>query len=196
MHLFTHLTYWELFNAFSYVFGSCVKIDIWWAFVSLIWPLVPQYMVSQSEVDASKEGRSLTDFKYACIGYSVYPDRKDHPRDVNDGETELPVCVGIEVSISFSASISFSFNCAHLLWFLFEVNSCFPKWFVNNRKGRLLRGEMEWLYWNMTFMLFLRFLYFFEFLQVGGSRIEIFNWKQPPLLVNCMCCTQLSIYKR
>ncbi|XP_027073153.1 uncharacterized protein [Coffea arabica] len=62
-------------------------------------PHVPRYMVSQSEMEASKEGRSLTDFRYACVGYSVYPDRKDHPRDVKEGETELPVCVGIEVLV-------------------------------------------------------------------------------------------------
>lgn len=62
-------------------------------------PHVPQYMVSQSEMEASKEGRSLTDFRYSCVGYSVYPDRKDHPHDVKEGETELPVCVGIEVLV-------------------------------------------------------------------------------------------------
>ncbi|KAL3525319.1 hypothetical protein ACH5RR_013691 [Cinchona calisaya] len=62
-------------------------------------PHVPRYIVSQSEVEASKEGRSLADFKYGCVGYSVYPDQRDHPRDVKEGETELPVCVGIEVLV-------------------------------------------------------------------------------------------------
>uniref|UniRef100_A0A5B6ZZK5 DUF8204 domain-containing protein n=1 Tax=Davidia involucrata TaxID=16924 RepID=A0A5B6ZZK5_DAVIN len=61
-------------------------------------PQVPRYIVGESEVEASKEGRSLTDFKYACVGYSVYPDGKDPSTD-RETQTELPVCVGIEVLV-------------------------------------------------------------------------------------------------
>ncbi|XP_057541611.1 uncharacterized protein LOC130820308 isoform X1 [Amaranthus tricolor] len=59
---------------------------------------VPNYIVSESEVEASKEGRSLTDFKYACVGYSIYMDQnKDAPLDGDQKpRAELPVCVGVE----------------------------------------------------------------------------------------------------
>ncbi|KAK6125722.1 hypothetical protein DH2020_040536 [Rehmannia glutinosa] len=39
-------------------------------------PNVPQYIVGQSEAEATKEGRNLTEFRYACVGYSLYEDRK------------------------------------------------------------------------------------------------------------------------
>lgn len=50
-------------------------------------------------MEASKEGRSLTDFRYACVGYSVYLDQKSRSTDAQETQTELPVCVGLEVSI-------------------------------------------------------------------------------------------------
>ncbi|KAH9622817.1 hypothetical protein KSS87_011223 [Heliosperma pusillum] len=58
---------------------------------------VPNYIVSESEVEASKEGRSLTDFRYACVGYSVYLDNKG-AQTTGDKKprAELPVCVGLE----------------------------------------------------------------------------------------------------
>lgn len=62
-------------------------------------PTVPRYVVGESEMEASKEGRSLRDFKYACVGYSVYSDRKGHPDNVQETQTELPVCVGLEVLV-------------------------------------------------------------------------------------------------
>lgn len=61
-------------------------------------PQVPNYYVGESEVHASKEGRSLADFKYGCAGYSVYKDRKNSG-DVQETQKELPVCVGIEVLV-------------------------------------------------------------------------------------------------
>ncbi|CAH9065053.1 unnamed protein product [Cuscuta europaea] len=60
-------------------------------------PQVPRYIVGQSEEEASKAGRSLTDFRYACVGYSVYPDNKSHPTDGQQTQTELPACVGLEI---------------------------------------------------------------------------------------------------
>ncbi|KAM7516166.1 hypothetical protein LguiA_005749 [Lonicera macranthoides] len=62
-------------------------------------PQVPRYIVGESEMEASKEGRSLSDFKYGCVGYSVYPDMKANSSKVQETPTELPVCVGIEVLV-------------------------------------------------------------------------------------------------
>lgn len=50
-------------------------------------------------MDASREGRSLAEFKYACVGYSVYSNGKDPTADVQETQAELPVCVGLEVII-------------------------------------------------------------------------------------------------
>ncbi|EOX97868.1 hypothetical protein QUC31_015471 [Theobroma cacao] len=58
---------------------------------------VPSYMIGESELEASKEGRTLTDFKYACVGYSVYLDNKDSSTDQAHKPVELPFCVGLEV---------------------------------------------------------------------------------------------------
>ncbi|KAL0536148.1 hypothetical protein IC582_025086 [Cucumis melo] len=58
---------------------------------------VPKYIVGETELEASKEGRSLTDFKYACVGYSVYLEKKDSSNDVQNKQAELPFCVGLEV---------------------------------------------------------------------------------------------------
>ncbi|XP_019224578.1 PREDICTED: uncharacterized protein LOC109206227 isoform X2 [Nicotiana attenuata] len=62
-------------------------------------PQVPRYIVGESEMEASKEGRSLTDFRYACVGYSVYLDQKSRSTDAQETQTELPVCVGLEVLV-------------------------------------------------------------------------------------------------
>ncbi|XP_015892425.1 uncharacterized protein LOC107426696 isoform X2 [Ziziphus jujuba] len=58
---------------------------------------VPSYIVGETELEASKEGRSLTDFKYACIGYSVFLNKKDSSNDPQNKQAELPFCVGLEV---------------------------------------------------------------------------------------------------
>ncbi|KAL8267659.1 hypothetical protein R6Q59_001457 [Mikania micrantha] len=50
-------------------------------------------------MEASKEGRSLADFRYGCVGYSVYSDIKNHSANVQETQKELPVCVGIEVLV-------------------------------------------------------------------------------------------------
>ncbi|PWA68255.1 coiled-coil domain-containing protein 90-like protein [Artemisia annua] len=50
-------------------------------------------------MEASKEGRSLADFRYGCVGYSVYSDMKNNSGDAQESEKELPVCVGIEVLV-------------------------------------------------------------------------------------------------
>ncbi|KAI3989131.1 hypothetical protein MKX01_033167 [Papaver californicum] len=63
--------------------------------------LVPSHIVGESEVEASKEGRSLTDFKYACLGYSVHMDSKDKDPSTNPKgkHAELPFCIGIELLV-------------------------------------------------------------------------------------------------
>ncbi|OVA20405.1 hypothetical protein BVC80_1195g49 [Macleaya cordata] len=62
---------------------------------------IPDYIVGESEVEASREGRSLTDFKYACVGYSVHLDSKAKDPSANPQEkrAELPFCIGIELLV-------------------------------------------------------------------------------------------------
>ncbi|XP_059283537.1 uncharacterized protein LOC132037093 [Lycium ferocissimum] len=50
-------------------------------------------------MEASKEDRNLTDFRYACVGYSVYQDQKARTADGQEVQTELPVRVGLEVLV-------------------------------------------------------------------------------------------------
>lgn len=50
-------------------------------------------------MEASKEGRTLTDFRYACIGYSVFLEKNGQSSDPQKKQAELPFCVGLEVSI-------------------------------------------------------------------------------------------------
>uniref|UniRef100_A0A2P2JU86 Uncharacterized protein LOC105128642 n=1 Tax=Rhizophora mucronata TaxID=61149 RepID=A0A2P2JU86_RHIMU len=61
-------------------------------------PQVPSYVVGQSEAEASREGRALLDFYYACAGYSVYVN-KDHSSDKGVTKRELPVCLGLELLV-------------------------------------------------------------------------------------------------
>ncbi|CAH2064418.1 unnamed protein product [Thlaspi arvense] len=58
---------------------------------------VPDYVVGQSEAEASKEGRTLADFYYGCLGYSVYMTEKDSSAMKQPTKTQLPVCVGLEI---------------------------------------------------------------------------------------------------
>ncbi|XP_057492829.1 uncharacterized protein LOC130778297 isoform X1 [Actinidia eriantha] len=67
-------------------------------------PQVPNYIIGESEIEASREGRSLTDFKYACVGYSLFSAGKDHSVDVQDTQAELPVCIGLEVLVDRTAN--------------------------------------------------------------------------------------------
>ncbi|KAF3774252.1 hypothetical protein EJ110_NYTH53547 [Nymphaea thermarum] len=60
-------------------------------------PHVPSYVIDEYEMEASSESSSLSDFKYACVGYSVYLDKKDNPDGQPGDHTELPYCVGIEL---------------------------------------------------------------------------------------------------
>lgn len=60
---------------------------------------VPSYIVSESEAEAAKEGRTLTDFRYSCLGYSVHLDKEDGSNDGKKPRATLPVCVGIELLV-------------------------------------------------------------------------------------------------
>ncbi|KAI3933689.1 hypothetical protein MKW92_030112 [Papaver armeniacum] len=60
-------------------------------------PQVPESTVGGSDTDASKDARNLTEFKYACVGYSVHSHSKDHSADSKDKRAELPFCVGVEL---------------------------------------------------------------------------------------------------
>ncbi|XWS40099.1 hypothetical protein CRYUN_Cryun18bG0111000 [Craigia yunnanensis] len=66
--------------------------------------IVPSYIIGESEMEASKEGRTLTDFKYACVGYSVYLDNIDSSTHRSDKHVELPFCVGLEVLLDRTAA--------------------------------------------------------------------------------------------
>ncbi|CAM0909851.1 unnamed protein product [Alopecurus aequalis] len=60
-------------------------------------PQVPDRMVGEIELGAIQEGRHLSNFKYACAGYSIYLDDKDNPPDKGEKHPQLPICVGVEL---------------------------------------------------------------------------------------------------
>lgn len=59
------------------------------------------YFVGKSELEAAREGRSLKEFKYGCLGYSVFLDEQKAVEDMSGQKVELPVCVGVEVHSIF-----------------------------------------------------------------------------------------------
>lgn len=65
---------------------------------------VPSYIIGESEMETTKDGHNLSDFKYACVGYSVFLDKRDDPVGKPENQAELPFCAGIEV---FLASMTF-----------------------------------------------------------------------------------------
>ncbi|XAR57955.1 hypothetical protein NMG60_11026275 [Bertholletia excelsa] len=58
-----------------------------------------KHVIGESEIEASKKGRSLADFRYACAGYSVYADKKDPSTEKRKTQTGLPICAGLEVLV-------------------------------------------------------------------------------------------------
>ncbi|PIA57126.1 hypothetical protein AQUCO_00600096v1, partial [Aquilegia coerulea] len=62
-------------------------------------PKVPEHVVRDLEMEASKKGRPLSDFKFSCVGYSVYLDGKDSSADQTDKPVELPFCAGIQLVV-------------------------------------------------------------------------------------------------
>lgn len=65
--------------------------------LNLLWIPVPDRMVGEIELGAIQEGRNLSNFKYACAGYSIYLDDKDSSTAKGEKHAELPICVGVEV---------------------------------------------------------------------------------------------------
>ncbi|KAF8687021.1 hypothetical protein HU200_043302 [Digitaria exilis] len=62
-------------------------------------PQVSERMIGEIELEAIKEGRNLSDFKYACVGYSVYLDDKETSMGAREkkAHAQLPACVGVEL---------------------------------------------------------------------------------------------------
>lgn len=59
---------------------------------------VKNYTAGKSEQDATKEGKALLDFKYACLGYSLHRENQATTSGVQlDKHAELPICMGIEI---------------------------------------------------------------------------------------------------
>uniref|UniRef100_A0A1J3ILP3 DUF8204 domain-containing protein n=1 Tax=Noccaea caerulescens TaxID=107243 RepID=A0A1J3ILP3_NOCCA len=72
-------------------------------------PQVPDFVVGKSKAEASKEGRTLVDFYYGCLGYSVYMTEKDSSAIAmkQPTKTQLPVCVvGFRMLADINASSS------------------------------------------------------------------------------------------
>ncbi|KAG0457125.1 hypothetical protein HPP92_022282 [Vanilla planifolia] len=69
-------------------------------------PQVPSYIVGESEMEATNDGRNLLDFKYACVGYSVYLDKNEDNREKGENQAELPFCAGLELLVDRRASSS------------------------------------------------------------------------------------------
>ncbi|KAL3539023.1 hypothetical protein ACH5RR_002389 [Cinchona calisaya] len=57
---------------------------------------VPGYSVS-SEPHILEDSETLREFRYACVGYSVHLEKKDHSTEPEKREVELPFCVGLEI---------------------------------------------------------------------------------------------------
>uniref|UniRef100_A0A0A9GFD9 DUF8204 domain-containing protein n=1 Tax=Arundo donax TaxID=35708 RepID=A0A0A9GFD9_ARUDO len=56
-------------------------------------------MVGEIELEAIQEGRNLSDFKYACVGYSIYLDDNENfmGKREKKAQAQLPICIGIEL---------------------------------------------------------------------------------------------------
>ncbi|PUZ59124.1 hypothetical protein GQ55_4G015600 [Panicum hallii var. hallii] len=71
-------------------------------------PQVSERMIGAIELEAIQEGRNLSDFKYACVGYSIYLDDKETSMGVHDkkAHAQLPVCVGVELLADRTAPVN------------------------------------------------------------------------------------------
>lgn len=65
-------------------------------------------LVKQTEAEARIKGNQLTDFKYFCVGYSMYFDNKNRSKEQSEDQVDLPFCVGIEVPFLFCIYLAFS----------------------------------------------------------------------------------------
>lgn len=87
-----------MFDLFSWILYAYSNYRFHDLFIIFFFFAVPDYVVGQSEAEASKEGRTLADFYYGCLGYSVYMTDKDSSTAMKQqAKTQLPVCLGLEV---------------------------------------------------------------------------------------------------
>ena len=70
---------------------------------------MPRDIVGETELEASKEGRSLSFFEYACVGFSVFLN-KDSSSDQQNKQAELPICNGLEVLYLYLLPFVFPMN--------------------------------------------------------------------------------------
>ncbi|KAG8050465.1 hypothetical protein GUJ93_ZPchr0009g1149 [Zizania palustris] len=63
-------------------------------------PQVPSYVVDEPREEAAAQELDLTQFKYACAGYSMFAVAdKDGQSGEKEGKMLLPYCQGIEVGL-------------------------------------------------------------------------------------------------
>ncbi|KAJ1261016.1 hypothetical protein BS78_10G276000 [Paspalum vaginatum] len=62
-------------------------------------PKVSERMIGQIELEALQEGRKLSNFKYGCVGYSIYIDDKETSMGLREkkAHAQLPACIGVEL---------------------------------------------------------------------------------------------------
>ncbi|KAJ8470777.1 hypothetical protein OPV22_025120 [Ensete ventricosum] len=66
--------------------------------------VVPSSIVGESEMEADKEGRSLSDFRYVCVGYSVFLNNKQDTTENQENQAKLPFCAGLELLVDRKTS--------------------------------------------------------------------------------------------
>ncbi|WVZ78522.1 hypothetical protein U9M48_026219 [Paspalum notatum var. saurae] len=64
--------------------------------------LFSERMIGQIELEALQAGRKLSDFKYGCVGYSIYLDDKETSTGLREKKphSQLPACIGVEEAVS------------------------------------------------------------------------------------------------
>ncbi|XP_009420792.2 uncharacterized protein LOC104000460 isoform X2 [Musa acuminata AAA Group] len=70
--------------------------------ISRTLPTAPLFIMGESEMKATQDGHDLSDFKYACIGYSIFVDNNDK----QEHRAQLPFCAGIELLVEKRVSTS------------------------------------------------------------------------------------------
>ncbi|URE46535.1 hypothetical protein MUK42_03485 [Musa troglodytarum] len=74
--------------------------------ISRTLPTAPLFIMGESEMKATQDGHDLSDFKYACIGYSIFMDNNDNSTDKQEHRAQLPFCAGIELLVEKRVSIT------------------------------------------------------------------------------------------
>lgn len=62
-------------------------------------PNVSERMIGKIELDAIEAGRNLSNFRYGCVGYSIYIDDKETSVGIREKKppAHLPACIGVEL---------------------------------------------------------------------------------------------------